>query len=350
MQVIKIAAVTITKVLLLVMLSCPILNAQFEVLPCDDPDNNGVGCYCSTAGILCTPDLLHEFEFAMSDVENDGDFPDGFPNFDLCPGDGSQQGFPNNVNFFAFIVWCETLTFNVEVSNCVDFPGPPVSYGIQMAMFANCGSQNNGWDPVSCITNGGETCYDTEAEVPAVQTFSASGLEIGATYYFMVDGCGRSTCKVKILVQGTCGNGEITPWANGIFGAQSVCVGDTETYTAEDIAVGLDGAEEYYYYLDGVLIDDGEELYTTTINWDTPGTYELCVDVSNLPCIPESDSPTPSCITVFVNGPGSGDIQADPAILCPDEISTITVFQYYSRSCSFRIHNNNRTGRYSFSD
>ncbi len=299
------------------------ISAQFEALPCDDPDNNGVGCFCETAGILCTPDDLDGFEFSMSDVANTGDL-DG----DLCPGlpDG---GFPHNVNFFAFIVWCETITLDVLVNNCT--PGLNTgtntnNFGIQMALFANCPtSDGGGWNAVECVTNGDETCFDSAGEVPNMQTFTATGLEIGGTYYFMVDGCALSTCNVAINVVGVCGNGEITPWENGIFGPQSVCIGDTETYTAEDVTVGLDGAEEYYYYLDGVHIDEGEEQYTIDINWDIPGSYELCVDVSNLPCVPESDSPPPNCMTILVNGPGIGNIQADPATLCPDETSIITV-------------------------
>ena len=299
------------------------ISAQAEPLPCDDPDNGGVGCYCETAGILCTPDDLDGFEFIMSDVANTGDL-----NGDLCPGlpDG---GAPHNVNFFAFIVWCETLTFDVLVHDCS--PGTNTgtnnsNFGIQMALFANCPSANGGnWDPVECITNGDETCFDTAEEVPNIQNFTASGLEIGATYYFMVDGCFQSTCKITIDVQGPCGNGEITPWENGIFGSQSVCIGDTETYTAEDVAVGLDGAEKYYYYIDGVLIDEGEEQYTIDINWDAPGSYELCVDVSNLPCISESESPLPNCMTIVVNESGTGDIQADPTTLCSGDSTTITV-------------------------
>ena len=39
----------------------------------------------------------------------------------------------------------------------------------------------------------------------------------------------------------------------------------------------------------------------------------------------ESESPLPSCMTILVNGPENGDIQADPTTLCPDETSTITV-------------------------
>ncbi len=54
----KIQAVTIAFVLLLAILSSPYLSAQIEPQPCNDPDNNGIGCYYETAGILCTPDQL----------------------------------------------------------------------------------------------------------------------------------------------------------------------------------------------------------------------------------------------------------------------------------------------------
>jgi len=319
---------TIALSILLQMLLGSSLQAQVFPQPCETPESNGTGCFCETAGILCTPDQLDGFEFSMSNVENFGGLGDGVGGFpdDLCPGD-SQGGVPNNVNFFAFIVWCETLSFNVVVSNCEDNPLDGFeTYGIQMALFANCPAANGGdWEPVQCITTGSDACFDTEALVPTLQSFTASGLEIGATYYFMVDGCALSTCKVLIDVQGVCGNGEITDWTNGLFGEQNVCVGDTETYTAEDNLVGLDGAEEYYYYLDGVLIEEGEEQYEIDITWDTPGTYELCVDVSNLPCIPVTDTPAQNCITINVLGPGGGDIVANPQNLCPDQTSTITV-------------------------
>jgi len=320
MQLIKNLGITITLISFLILFTIDIY-AQFDPLPCDDPENNGIGCYCESAGILCTPDLLDGFEFSMSDTENLGNLEG-----DLCPG-LNQGGIPNNVNFFAFVVWCEELTIDVLVTNCTDYPFDNIeSYGIQMAMFANCPTANGGnWDPISCISSDADACYDNETDVPEIRTFTATDLEIGGTYYFMVDGCFRSTCKITIDVQGVCGEGEITDWETGLTGPLLVCAGDTETYIAEDALVGLDGAEEYYYYLDGVLISDGEELYSHDITWDTPGNYELCVDVSNLPCILESDTPGQNCITVEVAGLGSGDISADPTTICPDESSNILV-------------------------
>ncbi|MEM9546858.1 MAG: T9SS type A sorting domain-containing protein [Bacteroidota bacterium] len=305
------------------------LTAQVDPTPCTDPFNNDVGCFCETAGLICSPDQLDGFEFTLPNAENYGDLGDGTGGDvdDLCPTlpDG---GVPNNVSFIAFIAWCEDLTFDVLISNCTDNPLDPFeTYGVQMAVFANCPALNGGnWDPLECITNGDEACFDTAEEVPPIQTFSISGLEVGGTYYLMFDGCALSTCNIAIDVQGVCGTGQIDEWENGIFGAQMVCLGANETYTAEDVVEGLDGAEEYYYYLDGILIQEGEEQYTIDITWDTPGTYELCVDVSNMPCVSELDFPPANCIQIQVGETnGGGDIQANPATLCPNETSTILV-------------------------
>lgn len=293
---------------------------------CDNPPN-GESCLCSTAPILCTPDELEGFTFSMSDAVNDGDLPTGgfFTDPDLCPGIEDQGGFPNNVNFFAFIAWCEDLTIDVLLSNCQDNPNDGMqSFGVQIALFAGCGSGNSGWDPVECFTEGDDACYDTAAEVPAVQTFATTGLTIGNTYYFMLDGCARSTCDITLDVVGVCGTGTIDPWTTGIEGPTEVCTGLEYTYTTED----LDGAVEFYYYLDGVLIEDGTELQSIDQTFNTAGTYELCVDVSNLPCIPETDGPGQDCITINVSDIDAGDITVNPTPLCPGETTTITVTNY----------------------
>ena len=293
---------------------------------CDNPPN-GESCLCSTAPLLCTPDELNGFQFSMSDEQNDGDLPTGgfFGGADLCPGIDDQDGFPNNVNFFAFIAWCENLTIDVLVTNCLDNPDDNMdSYGIQMALFGGCGSQYNNWEPVACLTDGGDYCFDDAADVPPVQTFVTTGLTVGNTYYFMLDGCARSTCDIELDVIGTCGTGEIDDWTTGITGPETVCAGATYTYTAEDV----DGAVEFYYYVDGVLITSGTEQTTFDHSFATAGTYEICVDVSNLPCILETDSPDQSCMTVTVVAPDPGTITASPQPACPGSDIDITVTDY----------------------
>ncbi len=278
---------------------------------CNNPPN-GVDCLCSTATLLCTPDLLDGFTFSMSSANNFGGYA---PNGDLCPG-LPPDGVPNNVNWFSFIAWCTDLSMDVHISNCSQGTFP--TYGVQIALFAGCPPSS----PVECITDGFDACGDTPTTYPTLHNFMATGLTIGNVYYFMLDGCAGSACDIMIDVIGVCGNGMIDPWTTGVTGPLETCVGNTDTYFAED----LDGAVEFYYYLDGVLIDDGTEQTSTDITWTTPGTYELCVDVSNLPCIPESDPPMPYCITIEVcDEADAGDITLTTSPACPGEVVDILV-------------------------
>ena len=303
--------------LLMIVLSV----AGYSQQPCTNPPN-GEGCLCSTAGILCTPDILDGFTFTMASTSNLG----GLSSSDLCPGIEDQDGGAHNVNWFAFIAWCENLTMDVNLSNCQPGigGGGAESYGVQIALFGNCSTGSFGWDPIACITEPDESCFDEEEDVPDVQTFVANDLVIGDVYYFMLDGCAGSTCDVTIDVIGVCGTGEIDDWSEPIDGPTFTCVGATDNYSVED----LDGAVEFYYYLDGVLIDDGTELQSIDITWDMPGTYQLCVDVSNLPCIPESDDPVQNCTTIEVVDVQEAVIVANPSILCPTETSTITASNF----------------------
>lgn len=302
----------VNKYLLFVSLSfiCFLSSMSNIYGQCTNPPS-GVDCLCSTATLLCTPDLLEGFTFSMSTTNNFGGFPNGG---DLCPG-LPPDGVPNNVNWFSFIAWCTDLSMDVHISNCSQ--GTFNTYGVQIGLFAGCPPSA----PVECITDGFDACGNA-GNYPTLHNFSATGLTIGNVYYFMLDGCAGSACDVMIDVIGVCGTGMIDPWTTGLTGPLETCVGNTDTYVAED----LDGAVEFYYYLDGTLIDDGTEQTTTDITWTTPGTYELCVDVSNLPCIPESDPPLPNCITIVVcDEAEAGDINLVTSPACPGDVVDITI-------------------------
>src|SRR5690606_18516088 len=73
-----------------------------------------------------------------------------------------------------------------------------------------------------------------------------------------------------------------------------------------------------FWYVDGVLVKDGTggaARWFKTV-WNTPGTYELCFDASQEPCIDVSDQPEPTCITIEVY-----EIPPTPidATVCPGE-------------------------------
>ena len=91
-------------------------------MPCTDPANEGIGCFCETAGILCSTDDLDGFELTLTDIENYGDLGDGNWGVvdDLCPT-LPEGGVTNNVRFIAFIAWCEDLTLDIFVTRASSF-------------------------------------------------------------------------------------------------------------------------------------------------------------------------------------------------------------------------------------
>lgn len=289
---------------------------------CTNPPN-GVDCLCSTAQLLCTPDDLDGFTFSMSATLNQG----GLPSNDLCPPINGIGGVPNNVNWFSFIAWCTDLTIDIAISNCS--PGTDgvfnPSYGTQIGLFETCGAP---WVSLDCVTEGVDACGGATT-FPVSQSMSVTGLTIGNVYYFMLDGCAGSACDVTITIPQVCGTGTIDPWTTGLTGPLTSCVGNTETYTAEDV----DGAVEFYYYLDGAPLIDGTELTSINQTWNAAGTYQLCVDVSNLPCIPESDDPPQNCIDIVVcDAAEAGTININTTPACPDETINFEVVGYTDTS------------------
>ena len=274
---------------------------------CTSPPN-GAGCRCYNASVLCTPDELDGFVFTMSTTGNTG----GLPTNDLCPGD-PEGGVPNNVNWFAFIAWCTDLAIDVYITNCIDIPGGGPNYGVQIALFAGCPNPSGSWNPIQCLTEPGDACSNSSTGYPPLQNFVANGLTVGNTYYFMLDGCAGSACTVTLDVVGTCGNGTIDPWTQPIMGPDPTCVGVNNTYTAED----LDGATDFYWYLNGSPLISGDELKTINYTFSTEGTYTLCVDVSNDPCIPQANNPPQLCKTIKVYDAEAGNLSAAPNPTCP---------------------------------
>jgi gliding motility-associated-like protein len=79
-----------------------------------------------------------------------------------------------------------------------------------------------------------------------------------------------------------------------------------------------DGSTRLFWYVDGVLVQDGNggaARWFKTV-WNTPGTYELCFDASQEPCIDVTDDPEPSCITIEVYEIEPTEIEAT---VCPGE-------------------------------
>jgi len=269
--------------------------------PCDDGTQET--CQCETSPVLCTIDDLDGFQYSMSDFQHPQDGPDP-----LCGG----SGVPNNPTWFSFVAWCEELELLVEIEDCsFEFVGgfPPFTQGVQIAIYEDCDFNNE----VACNVNDCGNEND--------KTLVMSDLQIGLVYHFVIDGCAGSDCdSVTINVIGTCGDPEIDDWINPVDGPELVCVGDPANYVVDQ----LDGANLYHWYVDGVEVGTSEDP-NFDIDWDEEGTFELCVDASNDPCIPVTDDPGQICLTVEVFDPSIGDLIVDPNPLCPGEVTDITV-------------------------
>jgi hypothetical protein len=138
---------------------------------------------------------------------------------------------------------------------------------------------------------------------------------IGDIYYLVIDGCSGSPCTIEIDVWDECGMLVLGNWVLPIQGPEDVCVGSHETYHTRPV----EGGNFYHWYLDGQLIEEGYQLRDFSHLWETPGTFELCVDVSSLGCISVDADPEPLCKTITVYQPEAGEVDVYPNPACPGE-------------------------------
>lgn len=288
------------------------LYGQFE--PCNSGEEPS--CVCNQASVLCTIEDLDGHTYTMSTFEPDlGAPPVG--NGSLCNQGGTVI---NNPTWFAFIAWCTNLTLVAHVSNCIDNPNNPGNTrGIQAAVYSSCS------DPNSCIGSDVNNCSPNQD-----RTLVLSNLTIGATYYFLVDGCAGSACDVEIEVIGDCSLtvGDIEQTT----GPTEVCGSTPATYMIPPVS----GAALYHWYLNDVNIQNGPST-SVDIIFDNPGDYTLCVDISNPPCLLEADIPARRCfpITVTQAEAEAGTIEILTTPSCPGESIAFNVTGFNNNTSLF---------------
>jgi len=261
-------------------------------------DGNQPECTCETAPVLCTVDELDGYVFAMSSYMHAQDGPTP-----ICQSDQSSQ--TNNPTWFAFTAWCTNLTLRATPSNCNEFQN---IVGVQIAIYEDCSFNNE----VACDVD----IQDCNA---SPKVLNMTGLTIGKVYYFMVDGCLGSYCRVTIDIVGVCGEEVIAPWTMPVTGEMNPCVGVSETYSVQH----LNGAGLYHWYVDGVVVNQTpSNSFNTT--WTTPGSYQLCIDASNDPCVPVTDNPLPLCTTIVVHESDAGVLNVTPTTICGNGNINIT--------------------------
>lgn len=282
-----------------------LLNGQISAPP--DPCTNGTQntCQCETSPLLCSMDVLNGYSFQMTNYLHPGDGP-GNP---MCIGGFGTTA--HNPTWFRFVAWCENIDLSVFASNC-NFGGSCNARGVQLAVFPECNWQNPN-NAVACEVNG---CIQPNQGPPWEHTINLNmtGLIIGETYSMVFDGCCNSACLITITVTSPPCVPEIASWPGPIQGNLIVPVGSTQNYEVETPTGGM----EFAWSINGVPTGDTTTYMppnTSTgidVVWGNIGTYQLCVDASNL-CVPYGSNPLPNCIyvtvTTDIDSDGIPDIQ-----------------------------------------
>lgn len=291
-----------------------------------EPCNTGgePSCTCSTAPALCNIGQLNGYSYSMSTTEPSTNNSPPLGNGTLCNVSGTQV---NNPTWFSFLAWCTNLTLIAHISNCIDNPNRAgISLGVQAAVFSNCSAN-------SCIaqdvSTGGTGCTSSTSNPPRDRILNLSGLTVGGRYYFLVDGCAGSACDVSIEVVGDCSLtvGDILP----VQGPDKVCGSATGTFTIP----AVQGAALYHWTLNGTPI--GGTTRTVTTTFPGPGIYTLCVDISNPPCLLQSDNPAPVCTQIEVLGESAeaGTLSVVTSPACPGQTINFSVSGYNTNTMLF---------------
>ncbi|MCB0596899.1 MAG: hypothetical protein KDD28_22635, partial [Phaeodactylibacter sp.] len=120
-------------------------------------------------------------------------------------------------------------------------------------------------------------------------TLTATGLQPGNTYFFVIDGNGGDVCEFVIdVISGSATAPDVvgTPVING---PSNLCSGGSTAYTAD----GVTGAASYTWTVNGNIAGYDQTLPLSNL---PAGTYELCVEPAN-PCFGPG---TTTCRTITV--------------------------------------------------
>mgnify|MGYP000075835260 CR=1 FL=1 len=189
---------------------------------------------------------------------------------------------------------------SVLVENCQLTPQPGNAYGLQVGV----------WGTADCVNFNliNNQCY---FQIPSgsTQDINLTGLTVGATYFFVVDGASNDVCDFTVNV--TSGSTEVQP-VSGIpdivpTTPPPYCPGSSVTFTAN----GVQNAGAYQWTVNGTPVNQGNQQ-TVTINLPDEANYTICVTPSNA-C---NGAGIPNCTTISTTPPPTEMITE---VICQDE-------------------------------
>jgi gliding motility-associated-like protein len=252
------------RILLLLLLFLPVTFLLGQQPPGSCPGNQTtLSNTCADACVLC------DFQ-VFSSSNNTSSAGQQVPN-NFCPGQPIQ---PHNVQWVGFVAATPNITMEVVVSNCV-----VTGQGLQIGIWgtSDCASFN-------LVSN---CAYEVPPNVP--MNFMMSGLTVGGTYFFVVDGFNDDVCDFTVTV--TAGSTTAPPVTGTpvIQAPSSVCPGGILNLSV----TGISGAGIFEWTVNGNVVG-----YNPTLTYTAPPvgtTLNICVTPSN-PC----NDGTQTCTTIQV--------------------------------------------------
>ncbi len=237
----------------------------------EDCDQDAAG-ECEDAQVFCDLEELNDYCATM--VEQWEQIP--------IPGCGVGYAF-HNPSWIAFVANAEEMSLNVHAGPCVPGGG---ELGVQWGIYDDCDFNNPIALQCPCVPPG---------EIPV----NLTGLTVGKTYYFFIDGCNGTQCTFWVEVTSSTDAPEITgPQSiscDSLPDCDSIYAGSDVDFTMDSI----DNATDYTWIVyDSEDINGTEyhtEIPTKTIHFDSTGTYVICGFGSN-----DCGTGDTLCITVEV--------------------------------------------------
>ncbi|MGE5356208.1 MAG: SdrD B-like domain-containing protein [Deltaproteobacteria bacterium] len=243
------------------------IDAGYYILPPDDCD--GVSAQeCGDAEVICKLQELNEFCKSMDPVWQQTPIP----------GCGGGYAF-HNPSWFAFVAGSSDIYLIIHAAPCVA-GGDPNNIGIQWGIYDDCNLQGPVILQCPCVTPG-----DIDVNL--------SGLNVGQTYYFFIDGCNGTQCTYWVEIVSGGGIPDVLGPGNVVCESQNcenICNGTEVSFILEDIY----NARYYSWYINGDTIIT--EVPHLTFQFDSIGTYNVCVFGYN-----ECSQGDMFCLPVIIN-------------------------------------------------
>ena len=233
------------------------VDAGYYFSPYNDCDDNPAG-ECIDAPVFCDLEELNDYCATMTEQWEQIQIP----------GCGVGYAF-HNPSWVAFVANAEEMSLTIHTGDCV---AGGVQLGIQWGIYDDCDFNNPIALQCPCVPLG---------EIPV----NLTGLTVGKTYYFFIDGCNATQCTFWLEVTSSTDAPEISgPQSiscDSLPDCDSIYAGSDVDFTMN----GISNATDYTWIVyDSEDINGTEyhtEIPTKTIHFDSTGTYVICGFGSN---------------------------------------------------------------------